>query len=196
MIIQEGAQFKQTPTATGYAGEASNEVKNAWNGKKMEDRKPRKDWREGFAEAQGVEKEKSNLHKNNNLRLDLQSYNKEKQEGHYALQEGKKVYGQVHLEEKIPEHIRYKVNKEGETIRSAKVDQTLHAAMAKSLETGKIFEVKYDPNKDKQKARLDGMKKKQEKQDENDRRDREKTRREIQEYNDTVGKPMPTKKRN
>lgn len=198
MIIQEkkeGAEFKQTPTATVSAGQASNEVKNAWNGKKMEDRKPRKDWKEGFARGEGVEREKSELHKVGNLRLDLQSYNKERQEAHYALQEGKKVYGQVHLEEKIPEHVRYKVNeKTGETIRSPKVDQALHAAMAKSLNTGKIFEVKYNPNKDKHKAQVDNTKKKQEKQDENDRRDREETRRGIQEYNDTIGKP--TKRRN
>jgi len=118
------------------------------------------------------------------------------------------VYGQVHLKEKIPEHVRNKVDKEGETIRLTKVDQAMHAAMAKSLETGKIFEVKYDPNKDKQKAGIesirDGMKKKEDKQDKNDKEDRERTQKEKQAYEaierqaykEAYKKKMPTKKRN
>jgi len=37
MVIQEGAQFKPTPTANVYAGKAKAEVRAAWHGKQNDD---------------------------------------------------------------------------------------------------------------------------------------------------------------
>merc|ERR1712172_333473 len=130
----KGTQQKiyQTTDATQPAGVAPLEVKEAWKA-------DRGGWRQGFEDGIGKQRERSELHtsehKKKGYRLDLQSYNNQKGEAHFAFQEKDAVYGQVHLEydPKIPDHVP------GKTIGKALV-----AAMGECLDTRTIWEVKYD----------------------------------------------------
>jgi len=164
----------QTTDASQPAGIAPLEVKEAWQA-------DRGGWRQGFEDGIGKQRERSELHtsehKKKGYRLDLQSYNNQKGEAHFAFQEKDAVYGQVHLEydPKIPDHVP------GKTIGKALV-----AAMGECLDTRTIWEVKYDEKQDKQKIAADLVKKKAEERERKDKKHREKTRKEKDEYNELM----------